>query len=111
MSFQAFINNDNAVTVAGLKNVCTGDFANAAIVTITVTDKNGVEVPFDNTADAWPRPLNYVTGSNGNYCGVIPLEAVLVPKSKYIAVIIATEAGVRARWNLHFTAAHRNVSR
>lgn len=111
MSFEAFVNNDNAVTLAGLQDVCTGEFANNATLTITVTDKDGVDITFDNTADDWPRPMNYVAGSNGSYCGVIPIEAELVPKQKYIAVINANHSGIRGRWNLHFTAQHRNILR
>lgn len=111
MSFQAFINNDNVITLAGLKDACNDTFANSATVEFTVTDKDGVEVPFDNTADAWPRPMPYIAASNGVYCGVLPVEAELVPEQVYIAVIIATQTGIRGRWNLHFTAQHRNVLR
>lgn len=111
MSFQAFINNDNVVTLAGLKDACDDTFANAATVTFTVTDKDGVEVLFDNTADAWPRPMPYTIGSNGVYCGVLPLEAEMVPEQTYIAVINATQVGIRGRWNLFFTAQQRNVLR
>ena len=111
MSFEAFINNDNAVTLAGLKDACTGAFANAAAVDVTVTDKDGNEVVFDNTSDFWPRPLNYVASSNGVYCGIIPLEAQLIPDDDYIAIITAVSAGIRGRWNLFFTAKHRNVLR
>lgn len=109
MSFVAFTQNDNAVTLAGLRDACDDSFANAAIVEFTVTDKDGVEVEFDNTSDSWPRPMNYTTGSNGVYCGVLPLEANLVPEQNYIAVIIAVSAGLRGRWNLFFKAKARNV--
>lgn len=111
MAFEAYINNDNAVTLAGLKDACTGLFANAATVTVTVTDKDGTEVPFDNTSDFWPRPMSYVASSKGVYCGVIPLEALLIPPEKYIAVIEAVSAGIRGRWNVFFDAKHRNVLR
>jgi hypothetical protein len=102
MSFQAFINNDNALTLAGLKDACAGSFANSATVEVTVTDKDGVDVTFDNTSDFWPRPMPYIAASNGVYCGVIPLEAELVPERDYIAVITANEGGIRGRWNVHF---------
>lgn len=111
MSFQAFINNDNAITLAGLKDACTGDFANTATVEVTVTDKDGVDVTFDNTSDFWPRAMAFVASSNGVYCGVIPIEAQLVPEQDYIAVITANQAGIRGRWNLFFKAKHRNILR
>ena len=111
MSFEAFVNQDNVITLAGLKDVCTGDWENAATVEVTVTDKDGTDVTFDNTADDWPRPMPYVTGSNGNYCGVVPQEADLIAGTKYIAVITATASGIRGRWNVFFTAAQRNILR
>jgi hypothetical protein len=111
MAFQAYINNDNVVTLAGLKDVCTGAFANSATVTVTVTDKDGNEVLFDNTSDSWPRPMPYVTGSNGSYCGTIPVEAQMIPENEYIAVVNAEQSGVRGRWNIFFTAKHRDVLR
>ncbi len=111
MAFEAFILNDNAVTLAGLKDACTGLFANAAVVTVTVTDKDGNEVEFDNTSDSWPRTMPYVTSSKGVYCGVIPLEAILVPEINYIAVIEAVSVGIRGRWNLFFKAKNRDVLR
>lgn len=111
MSFQAYINNDNVVTISGLRDACTNQFANSATVTVTVTDKDGVEVPFDNTSDSWPRPMPYVTGSNGNYCGTIPVEAQMVPERDYIAIVEATYNGIRGRWNIFFTAKHRNILR
>lgn len=111
MSFQAFINNDNALTLVGLVDACSGSFANSATVEVTVTDKDGVEVTFDNTSDSWPRPMAYVATSNGVYCGIIPLEAELVPDRDYIAVIIANQSGIRGRWNVFFTAKQRNIVR
>lgn len=109
MSFVAFTENDNAITLAGLRDACDDSFANDATVTFTVTDKDGVDVRFDNTSDFWPRPMNYTSGSNGVYCGVLPLEVELVPEQSYIAVIIAVSGGLRGRWNLFFKAKARNV--
>ncbi len=111
MSFDVFVNNDNAVTISGLTDACDGTFQNAATVEFTVTDKDGVDVTFDNTSDSWPRSMPYIVGSNGSYCGVIPIEAQLTAGQKYIAVVTANEGGVRGRWNLHFTAKHRNILR
>lgn len=109
MSFTAFVQNDNALTLGGLRDACLDSFENDATVTFTVTDKNGVDVPFDNTSDDWPRTMPYVSLSDGVYCGTIPLEVVLVPDQKYIAVIIADAGGIRGRWNLFFTAKVRNI--
>jgi len=111
MALEVFVNNDNAVTIAGLLDACTGLFANTATVEMTVTDKDGVDVTFDNTSDFWPRSMPFVDGSSGVYCGIIPIEAELTPEQKYIAVVTANQAGIRGRWNIHFTAKHRNVLR
>lgn len=58
--------NDMALTVYGLKNAMTGEYANAATVTATLYDSSG------NAVSAFTSiSMGYIPGTNGNYRGTI----------------------------------------
>lgn len=59
-----FQENTQAVNILGLQDALTGNFLNAATVSITLQDGDGNQV-----TGCISVPLNYIVGSNGNYTG------------------------------------------
>lgn len=96
----AFVGNDNVLLVEGLLNSLDGSYLNAATVTATVEDTEGVEV----TGETWPVAMPYVSGSDGNYRVVLPSTLGLVAGTTYVAKITANEDTADAYWEFRFKA-------
>lgn len=108
--FRAFVRNDNLVIITGLKKAVDGSFMNSASVAFTVLDRKGVEVLFDNTADEWPRAMEYIIGSEGDYVGTIPSEALLDTDQEYIARVTGAQDGIRFEFDIFFVASERKIT-
>lgn len=80
--------NDNLVTLSGLRDEQTEEYIADATVGATVKDKYGVAI----AGQDWPLVMDYVTGSDGNYQGV--LEAALeVDVGEKVTVEVTVDAG------------------
>jgi len=89
--------NDHILELVGLQGVATGDYENAATVTVTLKDSSGVEV----SGQAWPTTMTYVTGSNGRYRATLEDVLVLTSGSSYTAIIEADAgSGLKGKWEL-----------
>lgn len=100
----AFVANTNNLDLIGLRNAATGTYVNDADVTVTVRDKAGSEV----LGETWPLTMDYVTGSQGDYRGVISHETALAAGQWYTAEITANADGASvAFWDFEFQAATR----
>lgn len=100
----AFVANTNNLDLIGLRNAATGTYVNDADVKVTVKDKAGSEV----SGETWPLTMDYVTGSQGDYRGVISHEAALAAGQWYTAEITANADGVSvAFWQYSFKAERR----
>lgn len=96
----AFVLNTNALDLIGLKSHAEGDYINDATVDFTIKDKAGVAV----AGSTWPQIMVYISGSNGDYRGILPAALALVNKQKYTAFINAQGGGERlAHFEYPFT--------
>lgn len=99
-----YVGNDMLLEVAGLRDDVTGDYLNAATVTVTLKTSAGVNV----SGQAWPLALAYVTGSNGVYRATLIDTLSLTANSRYVATVIADAGdGKRAQWDLDFVCRMR----
>jgi hypothetical protein len=85
MSLTIYLNNDNLVSLLGLIDEATGDYLDAATVSVTLTDNQG------NTQQG-PVTMTYVSGSNGNYQGILPASSTLNVGVGYRAAIAVSNA-------------------
>jgi len=83
-----WIDTDNVVQLAGLRDVVTNEYVNDATVTASLTDDNGSVVE-----GAQSLPLVYQNGSDGNYVGHVPHTVSLEAGRQYTLTITATGAG------------------
>ncbi len=90
--------NTQAVLVNFLKDLLSGDFLDAAVVTATLVDQYRNPDPVFNEIT-----LNYTAGSTGNYVGVVP--AAFNPKlgSGYTLILDAAQGGVENHWEIPVT--------
>lgn len=87
--------SDNVVELSGLKDEVTGAFINTATVTVTLVDRDGVEV----IGQAWPTAMPYVAASDGVYRGTLSDSLDLTKFEAYTAQITADAgAGLRQYW-------------
>ncbi len=95
-SIQGFIyvNNDNAVTVNGLKDLTTDTFINDAVVNATLQDCDGNNI----AGGSWPVTLSYIAASDGEYRGVIQDTVNIVADTMYQILITAVGNGFQAEW-------------
>lgn len=78
-----YAQNTQVVVVQGLQDFLTGNFLNAAILTLTLLDQNGVQVPgCINVGFA------YVAASNGNYQAVFGDESFNPPVGSGYKLVI-----------------------
>ena len=90
-----FYGNDMVLELTDLTNEVTGVNANAATVTVSLTDANGIAV----TGDTFPKVMTYVTGSNGVYRTGLLDTLSLIRGARYIAKISADAgAGLQGYW-------------
>lgn len=99
-----YLGNDMLLEVSGLRDDVTGDYLNAATVTVTLKDSAGVNV----TGQSWPLTLSYVTASNGVYRATLIDSLSVTANARYVATVIADAgAGKRAQWELDFVCRTR----
>lgn len=92
-----YAGNDTLLEVSGLQDATTGDFANAAMVTVALRDSTGANV----AGVVWPLPLVYVPNSDGLYRVTLPGTLTLLPNAEYSAEVVADAGpGLRATWEL-----------
>lgn len=94
-----FCANTNILECRDLKAELDGTAINDATVTVTVKDFDGVEL----AGATWPRAMNYIPGSEGNYrvyfSEALPFQA----KQSYIAFIDADGGANRfGHFEFHF---------
>ena len=96
-----FVSNNNLIELRGLRDETTGDYLNAATVTVTVKDSSGNAI----TGDTWPKTMQYVTDSDGNYRANVSYAANLSADATYTASITADAgAGKRGQWEMPMLA-------
>lgn len=86
------IGNDIDVKIDGLHRSADGSYIEDALLLATMTDAAGEVV-----AGAEDIALPFVTGSNGNYRGVLPGSIVLVDGEKYTTEVRATNYNFRTQ--------------
>jgi hypothetical protein len=64
-----FPDNDNLISWSWMERASDGEFVDDATVTATLLDPDGVEV-----TGVIDLPMDYVTGSNGIYQGILPFD-------------------------------------
>lgn len=89
-----YAGNSNVIELQGLQNSVSDAYQNAATVTVTLTDLDGVELD----GETWPKTLAYVTDSNGNYRATLSHEIAMAIGQRYLYDIAATQDGSVARW-------------
>lgn len=80
-----FVDNDNEVVIKGLREGLTGTFINNASLTFTVYD-----LCEDAVSGGSSISMPYITGSNGNYRGILPGTVGLSASTQYRVVITAS---------------------
>lgn len=83
------VGNDVLLKITELTNQDDGSFVNDATITVTIKDKDGVDV----TGVSWPQPMAYVGGSNGEYKVTIDRVAGFVDGVGYVAYVDITTPG------------------
>lgn len=101
-----WIGNDNIVELIGYRSATTGQFLNAATVTVTLKDAAGVDV----SGESWPKSMAYVDGSNGTYRATLPAALPLVEYAQYTGIIDAVQGvGSTDQRRQTLMARYRNV--
>jgi hypothetical protein len=102
----AFVGNTNVLLLSGLHSEIDGSYINDATVSVTVKDKDGVEL----AGVTWPADMTYVTASNGNYRIFLVDDAALSASVQYVAFISADGGASKiGNWQFNFTARERIV--
>lgn len=98
-----YVDTDNNVSLTGLNND-DGSYVNNATVRATVYEANGsTEV----SGQSWPVTLNYQSGTDGNYSGVIDDAASLVDGAYYWVEITAEHGATKSTWRNLEQASYR----
>ena len=101
-----YIDNDNLLSVTGLKNASSGSYMNDATVTATLVDSTGTTV----TGQTFPVTLSYVADTDGNYQATLEDALSLNEGSVYTATISATtSSGLSASWQMTMKAIKRTA--
>lgn len=87
--------NTQVLEINGLQDITTGLFLDAATVTATLYNNNGVADPVLNGI-----VLAYVNGTNGNYQGTVPDTFQPCLGAGYLLQIIANQGGVQSVWSI-----------
>lgn len=99
-----YLGNDMLLEVANLRDQATGDYLNAATVTVTLKDSSGVAV----AGESWPLAMSYITASNGTYRAILRDTLTFAAGARYVATVIADAGeGRRAQWELDFVCRTR----
>ena len=98
-----FEDNDMLVEIDGLQDSSDDSFLNAATITATIKDKDGVAV----IGQTLPISLSYVSSSNGKYQGVFDKLLALVSGDKGMIEITGAEGTLDAFWELAYVVQKR----
>lgn len=97
--------SDTTIELVELRNGITGEYIDAATVTVTVIDINDAEV----SGASWPITMTYVTASNGKYRATLPAALVLAKRARYTAnVSVSAGAGLEAEWEVPLVCQQRS---
>jgi hypothetical protein len=111
-ALEVFVGNTNTVTIRRLEALeridgVTRRAPDDATVTVTVIDKDGVEVP----GQTWPTIMEPVgeSPSRGDYRAVLADTVEFQPNARYVAIVdaVETEGGSTARWEIPFVTRTR----
>ena len=99
-----YLNNDNLLSVSGLKNASSGSYMNNATITATIKDSGGVNV----SGQTFPVTLTYLADSDGNYHATLENTLSMADGTIYKATISATSSsGLYAEWEMEIKATKR----
>lgn len=99
-----FPNNTQVINFFGLQDIVTGLYLNQATVTASLrTARGDLDPVFQDI------PLEFVSGSNGNYQGTIPFEFNAAIGDGYTVEITAEQAGVQSFYSLNAEVVLRDV--
>lgn len=97
----AWVGNNNTLELRALRDERTGEFLDAAAVTVTIRDAAGAPI----TGETWPKAVVHVEGSKGVYQANISYQAAFVPEGQYTAVIDVDAGDARrGHWELPLLA-------
>jgi hypothetical protein len=100
----AFVANTNNLDLIGLRNASNGAYVNDATVTVVVKDSTGNNV----SGETWPLSMIYVSGSEGNYRGILSNSLSFSSGRNYTAEISVDAGSNRiAFWVFDFFAIER----
>ena len=99
--------NSNMVEVQGLQDAADDSYLNAATVSVTLKDLDGIDV----VGETWPVNLPYEALSNGEYRGAISSGITLVKRQRLTAHIDAVEGALVAHWEIPVRVVRRERSR
>lgn len=97
-TLNAYIDTDNVLSITGLKRSVADTFENAASVTVTLTDSDGVQV----TGETWPLAMAYEASSNGNYRATL-VDSLNVTENAFYTATITADAGAGFLRTFHAT--------
>ena len=104
MGFQIFIDNDNRVSLLGLKD--KGVAINDTTPQLTIKDVAGVDVP----GIVWPLAMTFVAGSSGDYEAVVDKAIQLTEDTVYQAkIVVAASGGRDGTWVRNFAPKERTA--
>lgn len=102
MTAKFLIANDNEIQLIGLADA-RGTYQNAGTVEVTIKDRDGAEV----AGQTWPLTLSYVSGSEGDYRGVLDAALDVSVNDSIRAHVDVTAGGLAAHWEIQITAVVR----
>jgi hypothetical protein len=94
-----YAQNTQVIQVTGLLDYLTGNFLNAAALTLTLRDENGNEVP-----ECSGIPFTYVAGSNGDYQAIFGDENFDPEIGSGYILVVDGDAGGGSIIHLEFVA-------
>lgn len=104
LAYVIFEDNDMLIEIDELRDSADNSYLNAATVTTTLKDSDGVAV---TGGAGWPVSMNYVAASNGKYQGVVDNDLALDDGDTGTVEITAVEGTLEAFWELSFTCRRR----
>ena len=91
-----FLLSDNTIELSGLKDEITGTLINDATVTVTLKDKNDVNV----VGETWPLAMTAL-GTGGIYRAVLKDTLTLTLLDRYKAIVdVTTTGGTVGKWTI-----------
>lgn len=88
--------SDMLLDLEGLTNEATGEYLNAATVSVTLKDSTGTAV----SGESWPKTMAYVSDTNGVYRCALTYALSITAGQRYTAEITAVQSGQRAFWTV-----------